>query len=275
MIGKRLWLALCMLGGTTSAIAQSPVRLDVGQFTLRAETLSGRQRQEIYLQLIENFVGWTEHTGRFVNTEELEPGAGYFNAAGHGVTWARGNSNLCVAYAVLLKAFPQRDVFSIYKVPRSQLEDHLRRTIRALCLSNKNCSRHKSTPAQLGWTVVASCLGNHRLRLGGSSLPGPPRRRHTGNGARGGLPGSGSSGQRDSQPPFRRYRRGGLLLEHAAAGAGGQQVRGRSAGDAAGTRSVRNGRSTPPALLPTLNRKKSSTAGRSRTGSYRRTCIRT
>ena len=133
------------------------------------------------------------------------------------MTWARGNSNLCVAYAVLLKAFPQREEFSIYKIPRSQLEDHLRRTIRALCLSNKNCSRHKPNQRDLGRTVLAGGLGNHRLCLGGTSVRGPSRRGHAGDGARGGLPRSGQSGQGDPQPPFRQHWRGGLLLEHAAA----------------------------------------------------------
>jgi hypothetical protein len=146
--GQCLLLSLCLIGAATSAIAQ-PASLDVSQYTLRAETLSPKERQEIYLRLIENFVGWAENLGRFIETDELEAGGGYFDAAGRGVSWARGNSNLCVAYAILLTAFPERREFSIHKIPRAVLEDHLRRTIRALCLSNKNCSHHK--PAKHKW----------------------------------------------------------------------------------------------------------------------------
>ena len=73
------------------------MRLDVDQYMLRAETLNQRERQEIYLRLIENFVSWTEHSGRFIDKDEFEPEGGYFDAGGRGVTWARGNSNLCVA----------------------------------------------------------------------------------------------------------------------------------------------------------------------------------
>lgn len=156
------WLPLCMLLAATPAIAQSTARLEADQYTLQAETLGQQQRQGIYLRLIENFVGWAEHSGRFVDSGELEPGAGYFDAAGHGVTWARGNSNLCLAYAVLLRAFPERREFSIYKIPHSRMEDHLCHTIRALCLSNKNCSRHKLTKRTWGgpsWQASLELIG--------------------------------------------------------------------------------------------------------------------
>lgn len=156
--GRNLWLTLCLLNAAAPVIAQPTASLEADQYTLRAETLSRQQRQEIYLRLIENFVGWAEHSGRFVGSKEIESEAGYFNAAGHGVTWARGNSNLCLAYAVLLKTFPERREFSIYKVPRSQLERHLCHTIRALCLSNKNCSRHKPTERTWGGTSWQAAL---------------------------------------------------------------------------------------------------------------------
>jgi hypothetical protein len=145
-----LWLLLCLLNVATCPNAQSRSHLSVDQHTLQPETLSAQQRQEIYLRLIENFVGWTEQSERFSGSEDdATTSAGCFDAAGNGVSWARGNSNLCIAYAVLLTSFPQRAEFSIYRIPRSTLEDHLRKTIRTLCLSNKNCARHQ--PGRHTW----------------------------------------------------------------------------------------------------------------------------
>ena len=112
-----------------------------GGFHFRTETLTPREREDLYLKLIEDFLGWAE--GEYwVDSDVLETGGGYFKAKGRGVTWARGNSNLCVAYAVLLSVFPDRQRFTGHGIPRSLLQDHLRKTMRALCLSNKNCMRH-------------------------------------------------------------------------------------------------------------------------------------
>jgi hypothetical protein len=151
MNGRRIAsvLALCLFGPTALLIAQPPRQLNVDSYQLKTETLTSGQRQDIYLQLIENFVGWTEESKRFVKTDELEPGGGFFDAAGHGVTWARGNSNLCLAYATLLHACPDREQFSIYDIPRERLEHHLRCALRAVCLSNKNCEQHR--PAKHTW----------------------------------------------------------------------------------------------------------------------------
>ncbi|MBN2475295.1 MAG: hypothetical protein JXB62_11840 [Pirellulales bacterium] len=155
-------LLILSSSATVPSLNAQSTSLQADQYALRPEALSQERRQQLYLRLIENFVGWAEHSGRFVETGELEEEAGYFDAAGHGVTWARGNSNLCLAYAVLLGAYPQRREFSIYRVPRSRLESHLRHTIRALCLSNKNCSRHKPSRRTWGgpsWQAALELIG--------------------------------------------------------------------------------------------------------------------
>ncbi len=149
-------LCLLLLAGATQA--QNTPTLQAQSFTPQAATLTSQQRQQLYLQLIENFVGWAEQSGRFTQTDLLEPGGGYFDAAGSGVTWARGNSNLCIAYAVLLDAYPERERFSIHNIPRRQLETHLRHTIRAVCLSNKNCSRHRPSSRNWGGPAWQSAL---------------------------------------------------------------------------------------------------------------------
>ncbi|MBN2022674.1 MAG: hypothetical protein JW809_07750 [Pirellulales bacterium] len=143
-----LSLCLALVGGTL-ALGAEPPRLDPHARALTPDTLPVQQRQAVYLQLIENFVGWAEQSGRFVESDEFEPGGGYFDAAGSGVSWARGNSNLCLAYALLLDELPDRRRFSIHHIPRSQLEERLRATIRTLCLSNHNCTRH--IPAKHKW----------------------------------------------------------------------------------------------------------------------------
>ncbi|NLE37616.1 MAG: hypothetical protein GX621_06280, partial [Pirellulaceae bacterium] len=140
------------------AEGQTP-RLHADAFSLQAETLRPDRMRENYLQLIENFVGWSEHLGTFVESDEQEPGGGYFEAAGRGVDWPRGNSNLCLAYALLLEEFPDRRRFSIYEIPREQLEDHLRRALRTVCLANKNSSRHKPAKHVWGGPSWQSSLG--------------------------------------------------------------------------------------------------------------------
>ncbi|MBN1911280.1 MAG: hypothetical protein JW818_16160 [Pirellulales bacterium] len=168
-----LGLLLAGLAVATSARAEPSPRLRPARPELTARTLPVKQRQEIYLRLIENFVGWAEQSGQFVDSDEYEPGGGFFKAAGAGVTWARGNSNLCLGYALLLEEFPQRQEFSIYKIPRKRLEKHLRATIRTLCLSNHNSSRHKPggkkwggpawQPAleTIGWAWAVHLHGDH------------------------------------------------------------------------------------------------------------------
>lgn len=116
--------------------------------------LTEAQRRDHYLQLIENFVGWAETSGKF---QPDGPDGGAFAAAGQGVSWARGNANLLIGYAVLLDAYPTRKQFCSAKIPREQLVDHLRRAIRTVCLTNKNCARvsaPKSTWGGLSWQAA-------------------------------------------------------------------------------------------------------------------------
>ena len=128
--------------------------MDAKGFKLRPKTLDSKECRRIYLNLIENFVGWAET--KFVETDAYEKGGGHFRASGSGVTWARGNSNLCIAYAVLLTAYPERKEFTIHKIPRAQLENHLRRTIRFLCLSYRGKRKPSWRP---GWQVSLEFLG--------------------------------------------------------------------------------------------------------------------
>jgi len=155
----RTLLVLNLLGIAVLVHAEESPRLRPGSFALQAETLSPQQCQEIYLRLIENFVGWTEQQGKFIASDEQESGGGYFEAAGCGVTWDRGNSNLCLVYALLLEEYPDRQSFSIYKIPRRQLEDHLRRALRTLCMANKNSRRHKVAKHTWGGPSWQSALG--------------------------------------------------------------------------------------------------------------------
>jgi len=158
----RILLLLCCAWTAVPAWAAGPPRLRPESFTLQTETLSPKERQDIYLRLIENSVGWAEHTGKFVESDEQEPGGGYFEAKGAGVTWARGNGNLCLAYALLLEELPERQRFSIYQIPRQRLEDHLRRGLRTLCLANRNASRHKPTKHTWGgpsWQSALEAIG--------------------------------------------------------------------------------------------------------------------
>ena len=85
-----------------------------------------------YLRLLENFSGWAE---QHWNDKEQS-----FDAKGAGVTWPRGNGDVCLVYAVLLTELPNQATFSPRKVPREVMLDHVRRTLRSLCLHDKNCT---------------------------------------------------------------------------------------------------------------------------------------
>jgi hypothetical protein len=139
---------------SVSAVAELPA--------LSPETLPRETRMAGYLRLIENFVGWVEAKETFVEAKTLEPGGGYFEAAGKGVTWARGNSNLCIAYAVLLTANPDRESFCDGKVSRAMLLDHARRAMRALARANTNSPRHKKSKLDWGgpsWQAALEFAG--------------------------------------------------------------------------------------------------------------------
>ena len=85
-----------------------------------------------YLTLLENFAGWAE---QHWNEQEQ-----CYNASGAGVSWARGNGDVCIVYAVLLTELAERPAISPRKISRDVMLDHVRRTLRTLCLRNKNCT---------------------------------------------------------------------------------------------------------------------------------------
>jgi hypothetical protein len=139
---------------TVTILASGTARLAA----IDPNALPANERRRLYLSLIEDFVGWAESGDRFRDSDVLEAGGGYFEAAGRGVTWARGNSNLCIAYAVLLSEQTEREHFTRHRVPRRILADHLKKTIRSLCLSNKNCSQHVSEAHRWGGPSWQSSL---------------------------------------------------------------------------------------------------------------------
>src|SRR6187401_2665657 len=83
-----------------------------------------------YLGLIENFAGFAE---RHWNEKTQS-----YDAAGSGVTWARGNGGVCLVHAVLLTESPERESFSPQRISRELMIDHVRRTLRTLCLTSKS-----------------------------------------------------------------------------------------------------------------------------------------
>lgn len=157
LAGLGVWILLM-----TSGAAWAEKRLEPQSLELTRRTLSSEEKRGLYLQLIENFAGWAESGGFFLETDVLESGGGYFEAAGRGVTWARGNSNMCLAYALLLTEYPERKSFTIHNIPRERMEDHLRRTIRSVCLANKNLDRHKTGGPVWGgpaWQTALEFIG--------------------------------------------------------------------------------------------------------------------
>ncbi len=95
-----------------------------------------------YVALLEGFAGWAEQ-----HWNESDQA---FNAAGRGVSWARGNGNVCVGYAVLLTERPEQAHFSKHRIPRKRLLDHVRRALRTLCLTNRNCT-HRDRATKPRW----------------------------------------------------------------------------------------------------------------------------
>src|SRR5215211_3840318 len=64
-----------------------------------AQTTNGSTHAaQAYLELLENFAGFAE---QYWN-EKAES----YDAAGAGVTWARGNGGMCLTYALLLTEHP-------------------------------------------------------------------------------------------------------------------------------------------------------------------------
>ena len=96
------------------------------------DPLAPNKASGLYLQLLENFAGWAEQ-----HWNEKDES---YDAAGAGVTWARGNGDVCIVYAVLLTALPDRPTISPRKIPREVMLEHVRRTLRTLCLASKCCA---------------------------------------------------------------------------------------------------------------------------------------
>jgi len=90
----RICLVIFSVFFLTEACGQTPGSLRLRpaprEFRLRSETLTPAERQELYLQLIEDFIGWAEQK-YWVNSNKLEKSGGYYNARGSGVSWERGN----------------------------------------------------------------------------------------------------------------------------------------------------------------------------------------
>jgi hypothetical protein len=109
---------------------------DGRQLVRRRIVRSDRQqpvaRRKAYLTMLENFAGFAE--------QHWNDKADSYDAAGSGVTWARGNGGVCLVNAVLLTEFPDRQTFSPRKIPREVMLDHVRRTLRSVCLSNNICT---------------------------------------------------------------------------------------------------------------------------------------
>lgn len=115
---------VCALALTTGLLATgAPVR---------AEVPSSAEKQQGYLDLLEGFLPFAQ---RFWRDSDLpEPHTGHYDAAGEGVTQARGAGNVALATATLLVAAPHRDSFA--GIPRGVLVDRVRQTIRHSALTN-------------------------------------------------------------------------------------------------------------------------------------------
>src|SRR6476659_6810029 len=112
---------LVVIAVSTSCICWS-------QKTVGAPPVIRSRAAQAYLDLIENFIGFAE--------QHWNEKAESYDAKGSGVTWARGNGGVCLAAAVLLTEYPDHETFSPKKVDRKVLLDHVRRTIRTLCLTS-------------------------------------------------------------------------------------------------------------------------------------------
>ena len=113
---------VCIL---TGIVAAAPL-------SVRAAAVDADRTADQYLGLIERFAGFAE---RHWN-EQAES----YDAAGSGVTWARGNGGICLVMAVLLTEFPDRKEFFPKKIQRTFLLDHVRRTLRRVCLTSSSCT---------------------------------------------------------------------------------------------------------------------------------------
>lgn len=130
-----------------------PVALDPSSFSMTSQTLTSAETVEHSLNILENFVALAEQ--HWEANPTFEPNGGRFKASGSGVKWARGNGNIALVYAVLLKGRPDQQFFSNAKIPRAQLEDHLVRTVRFIAQSySEESGRDSGTTWGPGWQVA-------------------------------------------------------------------------------------------------------------------------
>lgn len=106
-----------------------------------------------YLALIENFGAFAEH-----HWNEKEDS---YDAAGSGVTWARGNGGVCLVMAVLLTEYPERPEFFPQKVPRKILIDQVRRAIRSVCFAGGSCTDPRAVKPSKWGGIDLKNGGNH------------------------------------------------------------------------------------------------------------------
>src|ERR1043165_8227181 len=106
-----------------------------------------------YLGLIENFGGFAE--------QHWNETQGSYDAAGSGVTWARGNGGVCLVMAVLLTEFPERPEFFPQKISRKILIDHVRRAIRSVCFAGGSFADPRDVKPSIWGGLDLKNGGNH------------------------------------------------------------------------------------------------------------------
>ena len=117
--------------GLVCALALAVALLATGA-PVRAQVPSSVDKQQAYLDLLEAFLPFAQ---RFWRDSDLpQPDTGHYDAAGEGVTQARGAGNVALATATLLVAEPHRDSFA--GVARGVLVDRVRQTIRHSALTS-------------------------------------------------------------------------------------------------------------------------------------------
>lgn len=122
-----------LVAATVLALVLGAARADAAAAAEAPPTLSDAAKQELLLDVIERFI---PHAEAFWRESDLkEPNSGYFEAAGSGVTQARGDGNMAIALATLLVARPGQDEYA--GVPREAIHSQVVQVIRHEALTNK------------------------------------------------------------------------------------------------------------------------------------------
>jgi hypothetical protein len=124
----RSYLAVVLLLG-----AACGARIDAAE----GFCLSGAEKQQLMLDLVERFVPHAESYWRASNI--TIPRTGMYNASGPGVTQPRGAAHIALAYTTLMYARPKQQMFG--GVSRSVLVDHTIQSIRHEAWSNRLVSK--------------------------------------------------------------------------------------------------------------------------------------